>query len=128
MIVIKIASYHHYHKKIYMQKGYDGNIPKAVSMLEEIKKRRDFSSYPANVALLWFHRQKMVEIDREEIRIKVVKEQNDKTKRTIDEFRRKSTAWETARDQTIEKINRQITKLMEVTIDDEIANHKKYDS
>lgn len=67
------------------------------------------------------------EIDREEMRIKIIQEQNDKTKNTINEFTRKSTAWESNKQSNLEKLAAQTEKLMELNIDQEIQNHKLHD-
>lgn len=64
------------------------------------------------------------EIDREETRHKLIGENNDKTKRTIDQLTIKSNGWEINHAETIEKLEKQIQKIMEIDIDAEIEKHK----
>ncbi len=69
-----------------------------------------------------------MEIEREEIKIKVIKQQNEKTQRTINEIRSKSSLWETNHESKIKKLEEEIEKLMEIEdIDAEIANHMVLD-
>ncbi len=65
-----------------------------------------------------------MQIDREEIKIKVIKQQNEKTQRTIDGFRSKSSLWETNHKTKLENLEKEVEKLMKVEdIDAEISNH-----
>jgi len=72
-------------------------------------------------------RQTKMEIEREEIRIRVIKQQNEKTLQTINEIKRKSDFWAKNHQATIEKLEKQILKYQELNIDDEIKNHKLYE-
>ena len=66
-----------------------------------------------------------MQIEREEIKIQVIKQQNEKTQRTINEIRNKSSLWETNHAAKLEKIEKEIEKLMKIeNIDAEIASHK----
>lgn len=66
-------------------------------------------------------------IDRGEIRIQVIKQQNEKTLQTIEEINRKSVLWERNHQRTAEKLGENIVKLQEVNINKEIQAHKIYD-
>ena len=66
-----------------------------------------------------------IEIEREEFRHKLIKDNNEKTKRTIDQISIKSNGWEKQHTETIEKLERKIGTLSEIDIEKEIEIHKK---
>lgn len=70
-------------------------------------------------------RETKAEIDREEIRIKVIKQQNEKTLRTINEIKSKSSLWENSHRTKVQNLEEEINKLMAIEdIDAEIEAHK----
>lgn len=64
-------------------------------------------------------------IDREEFRIKMLVQQNEKTKQTIEDIRHKSNAWESKHIKNILYLENEINKLMELDIEEEIESHKQ---
>lgn len=66
------------------------------------------------------------EISSEEIRIRLVKQHNDKTQQTISEIKRKSIIWEKGHLSNAELLAVKIEKLQEVNINTEINSHKIY--
>ena len=72
-------------------------------------------------------RETRTNIDHEEIRIQVVKQQNEKTLQTIEEIKRKSTMWQRNHQQAAERLGEKIIKLQEVDINKEIRDHSIYD-
>lgn len=64
------------------------------------------------------------EIDREEMRHKMILENNEKTKRTIDQLTIKSNGWDVKHNEILIKLEQQINKIMELDINAEIENHK----
>lgn len=70
-------------------------------------------------------REVKMKIEREEYRIKLVQDNNEKTLKTIDDIKRKSSAWEANHLQKSQRLGDEIEKLMELDINSEIENHKK---
>ncbi|MCH8326381.1 MAG: hypothetical protein IIB83_07465, partial [Bacteroidetes bacterium] len=66
------------------------------------------------------------EIDSEELRIRLIKQQNEKTEQTIIEIKRKAMLWEKGHLSNAETLVSKIIKLQEVEIDTEINDHKIY--
>lgn len=66
------------------------------------------------------------DIDSEELRIRLIKQQNVKTEQTIIEIKRKSMLWEKGHLSNAEILVAKIEKLQEVEINTEINNHKTY--
>lgn len=64
------------------------------------------------------------EIDHEELRIRLVQENNEKTKRTIEQIKLKSSAWELRHRNTIKELENKVEKLKKVDIEKEIEAHK----
>lgn len=63
-------------------------------------------------------------IEQEEFKIKIVKSQNKKAQQAIDDLKNKHKIWQSKYDRDMNNIADHITNLMEVNIDEEIANHK----
>ena len=72
-------------------------------------------------------RKTKIDIDREELTIRLLKQQNEKTLQTIQEIKRKSTMWEKTHQSNCENFQFKISKLQELMIDEEIEAHKIYD-
>ena len=64
------------------------------------------------------------EIEHEELRIRLVQENNEKTKRTIEQIKLKSSAWELRHRNTIKDLENKAEKLKKVDIEKEIEEHK----
>lgn len=64
------------------------------------------------------------QIEHEEFKIKVVKNQNEKTLQAIDDLKNKHRVWQSKYDREMSGITDTISRLMEVDIETEIANHK----
>lgn len=66
-------------------------------------------------------------IEQEEFKIKLVKNQNEKTQQAIEDLKNKHKIWQAKYDRELNNITTNITELMEVNIDVEISNHKAID-
>ncbi len=65
-------------------------------------------------------------LDREELRIKLVIQQNEKIRQTVAEIKRKSSVWDRSHLANAESLALKIEKLQKVDIDAEINDHKVY--
>ena len=65
------------------------------------------------------------QIDNEQIKIKIIQEQNEKTRKTIEQFRLRARAWDTKHDSTIDDLQNKINRLMELDVSKEIETHKR---
>lgn len=72
-------------------------------------------------------RQTRAEIEREEYKVKLIQENNEKTKKTIDQLKLKSSAWSSKHRRTIDELQEEINQLMEVDITNEIEAHRHND-
>jgi len=64
------------------------------------------------------------EIEHEELRIRLVQENNEKTKRTIEQIKLKSSAWELRHKNSIRNLENKIKELEKIDIEKEIEAHK----
>lgn len=67
------------------------------------------------------------QIDQEEVKIKVIKNQNDKVQQAIDDLKNKHKIWQAKYQRDMDSITDNIAIMMEINIDEEIANHKIID-
>jgi len=65
-------------------------------------------------------------LDREELRINLVAQQNEKIRQTVAEIKRKSSVWDRSHLANAESLALKIEKLQKVDIDAEINDHKVY--
>lgn len=66
-------------------------------------------------------------IDQEEVKIKIIKTQNDKVQQTIDDLKNKHKVWQSKYQRDLEAITDNISTMMEIDIDVEINAHKTID-
>ncbi|MEM5877552.1 MAG: AAA family ATPase [Candidatus Aenigmatarchaeota archaeon] len=64
------------------------------------------------------------EVQKEEIRIKTIEENNIKIEKTIEEIRRKSIIWESEKNRKIKQIDEMIEKMLNININEEILKHE----
>ena len=67
-------------------------------------------------------------IEKEEVKLSVIQQQNDKTHKTIEEMERKSVFWENNHKKKIDELTRKIQELQEVDIEEEIQKHELVDN
>lgn len=67
------------------------------------------------------------QIDQEEVKIKIIKTQNDKVQQAIDDLKNKHKIWQSKYQRDMDSITDNIAIMMEINIDEEIANHKIID-
>lgn len=65
-----------------------------------------------------------IEIEHEELRIRLVQENNEKTKRTIEQIKLKSSAWKLRHKNAIKEFKKEIKHFEKVDIEKEIEAHK----
>lgn len=63
-------------------------------------------------------------IKEEEYRIKAVTDANNKIKNSIDDLERRSRLWQTKQAEDLEKLGATINELLDIDIEQELANHK----
>jgi len=64
------------------------------------------------------------EIEHEELKIKLIQENNEKTKRTIEQIKLKSSAWELRHKNSIRDLENKIKELEKINTEKEIEAHK----
>jgi DNA repair exonuclease SbcCD ATPase subunit len=63
-------------------------------------------------------------IEQEEFRIKTLKQSNEKIRSTLDEIKRKSSQWETKKQQTVDELESAIKNLEVLDIEVELESHR----